>query len=495
MKNNEKNKNKGFVRNTAINVAQDIVSAGNPFNPGGHLVGSIVDGVLMEAGDRRMVRKMYNNINDKTASEILNDLYFEKTAAGIGTVFSMIGKNVGKLGTNVAKYGDKIATKSPMVGNRMGSLGKGVSRYGELLAGGKDVSQLTNNMNAAKKTFFDSGKRLSAFDKKTKAGAFSGKSQDAVQNMRNNMYNDMMNKKDTYQAAKNALELEPSKVLAARVGTGVGVGALGMNTINNISTRMAENNKTASEILDDLYFEKTAGVGSAFSAIGKGAKRYKSLLTGSRIGNLTEDANDAKRIYDATKKIGDKNAYNALNNQLNSEKNKVLATRVGTGVAGGIGLGASINHFRNRDDKTASETLDDLYFEKTAGIGSAVKKIGTKISSSKPVRAVMSNPTISRGAELMTGSRAKALAKEIQDIENQKDNLTILQRLTGKKARLNRAQNKKYKDFDIEAREVERARRGVVGAGAVGLTGANLLKNHIKDKRYLNSMPEDDTAF
>ena len=464
MKNNEKNKNKGFVRNTAINVAQDIVSAGNPFNPGGHLVGSIVDGVLMEAGDRRMVRKMYNNINDKTASEILNDLYFEKTAAGIGTVFSMIGKNVGKLG-------------------------KGVSRYGELLAGG-NAAGLANNVTAAKKTFFDSGKRLASFDKKVKAGAFSGKSQDAVQGMRNNMYNNMMNKKNDYIAAKNALELEPTKVMAARVGTGVagGVG-LGM-AMNN-----RNNETTASEVLDNLYFEKSAGINSAFSTIGKGAKRYKSLLTGSKIGNLTEDVNDAKRIYDTTKKIGDKNAYNALNNQLNSEKNKVLATRVGTGIAGGVGLGTGINHFRNRNDKTALEVLDDLYFEKTAGIGSAVKKIGSKISSSKPVRAVMSNPTISRGAELMTGSRAKALAKEIQDIENQKDNLTILQRLTGKKARLNRAQNKKYKDFDIEAREVEKARRGVVGAGAVGLTGANLLKNHVKDKRYLNSMPEDDTAF
>lgn len=491
MKNNNKEREtKGFLRNTAINVAQDIVSAGNPFNPGGHLIGSIVDGALMEVGDRKMAKKMYNDINHKTASEMLDDLYFEKTA-GLGTVFSTIGKNVGKLGGNVVKYGDKIATRSPMVGKKVGNLGKGVSRYGELLAGG-NAARLENNMNAAKKTFFDSGKRLSTFDKKTKAGAFSGKSQDAVQNMRDNMYNNMMNKKDSYQAAKNALELEPSKVLAARVGTGVGVGALGMSAIDNVSSRMANNNKTAFEYLDDLYFEKTAGIGSAFSTIGKGAKRYKSLLTGSKIGDLAEDVNDAKRIYDSTKKISDKNAYSLLNNQLNSEKNKVLATRIGTGVAGGVGLGMGTNYLRNRNDKTASEILDDAYFEKTAGIGSTAKKIANKITSSKPVQTVMSNPTISRGAELMTGSKAKALAKEIQDIENQKDNLTILQRLTGKKGRLNRVQNKKYRDFDIEAREVEKARRGVVGAGAIGLTGANLLKNHIKDKRYLKSMPNDE---
>ena len=45
---------KGWLRNTAINVAQDFVSAGNPLNPSSHIFGSVSDGVIMEGLDRKM---------------------------------------------------------------------------------------------------------------------------------------------------------------------------------------------------------------------------------------------------------------------------------------------------------------------------------------------------------------------------------------------------------------------------------------------------------
>lgn len=80
-KEQRKKNRKGFLRNSAINVVEDIINVGNPLNPGGHLIGSIADGILMEAGDRRMTKNMYNNLQQQTtkqASEYLDELYMEK---------------------------------------------------------------------------------------------------------------------------------------------------------------------------------------------------------------------------------------------------------------------------------------------------------------------------------------------------------------------------------------------------------------------------------
>lgn len=49
---------KGFVRNMAINVAQDFVNAGNPLNVGSHIVGSVMDSALMEGMTMKMNKKL-----------------------------------------------------------------------------------------------------------------------------------------------------------------------------------------------------------------------------------------------------------------------------------------------------------------------------------------------------------------------------------------------------------------------------------------------------
>lgn len=48
---------KGWLRNTAINVAQDFITAGNPLNPSSHVFGSAADGVLMEGLDRKLAKE------------------------------------------------------------------------------------------------------------------------------------------------------------------------------------------------------------------------------------------------------------------------------------------------------------------------------------------------------------------------------------------------------------------------------------------------------
>ena len=58
---------KGFVRNMAINVAQDFVNAGNPLNVGSHIVGSVMDSALMEGMTMKMNKKLQaQKINQKS---------------------------------------------------------------------------------------------------------------------------------------------------------------------------------------------------------------------------------------------------------------------------------------------------------------------------------------------------------------------------------------------------------------------------------------------
>ena len=64
-----------------------------------------------------------------------------------------------------------------------------------------------------------------------------------------------------------------------------------------------------------------------------------------------------------------------------------------------------------------------------------------------------------------------------------KINLNLFQKATGKKFRLNRLQNKKYRDFDIEAANVSRARKTAAGAGALGVGSGVVAKTYVEDKR------------
>lgn len=377
-KKQKKENRKGFLRNTAINVVEDIVNMGNPLNPGGHVLGSIADGALMEASDRRMAKKMYKDVtdtmNNKTASEYLDELYMEKTA-GIGSAI----KGLGAL---------KIGPKA------LGEFGKqvtnGANRYKQLLTGSnianlnKDVSNKVNTMRATNYNLNQSRSKLNALNDKINSGAFAGKSEQAMQGINKNRKN------------------------------------LAHDVLNN--TKALDTAKTN-----------------------------------------VENAADALAL----------------------EQNKVLATRVGTGVAAGVGAKNLLN--RRNDEKQASEYLDELYMEKTAGIGN----LGKKIADSKFVNMLAHNDTIKRTGELLTGSKARSIANEIKEIEDKKKNLNLFEKMTGKKHRLNRLQNQKYRDFDLEASNVSRARKTAAGGAALGFTGSNIAHTYVRDKRRDPSMPTE----
>lgn len=378
-KEQRKKNRKGFLRNSAINVVEDIINVGNPLNPGGHLIGSIADGILMEAGDRRMTKNMYNNLQQQTtkqASEYLDELYMEKTAnpiAAIGRVVGNLGKSIAGTGVGKAVVGSKAGQQAI----------NGVSRYKQLLTGsnlanmGKDVATKQSALRSANYNLNQSKTKFNALNDKIKAGDFAGKSEQA------------------------------------------------MNKIN------ANKQNLAKDVLNNKAAVKDAA------------------------GNLST-------------------AYDGLA----AEKNKVLATRVATGGVAGLGAKHVIDS-RQGNERNASEYLNELYMEKTAGIGS----IGKKVTNSRIATKLMNNEGLRRTGELLTGSKARSIAREIKDIENQKNNLNLFQKATGKKFRLNRLQNKKYRDFDIEAANVSRARKTAAGAGALGVGSGVVAKTYVEDKR------------
>ena len=98
---------------------------------------------------------------------------------------------------------------------------------------------------------------------------------------------------------------------------------------------------------------------------------------------------------------------------------------------------------------------------------------------------------IDRGISLFTGSRAKKLAKNIRDIEDEKNNLKLYQKLLGKKATLNKAQRDLYKQFDAEARNVDLARKGAIGVGAVAIGAKKAIDNNEKKSQTTSTAPID----
>ena len=113
---------------------------------------------------------------------------------------------------------------------------------------------------------------------------------------------------------------------------------------------MYEQNKKASELLDEMYMEKQAGIKQT-------ARRYKDLITGKTLKETEEFARQ----------------YPTLTGDLYREVRKAKAKRkkiikgvtgagiVGTGAAGAYAL-------KKHHDKKASELLDDIYMQKTAGV-------------------------------------------------------------------------------------------------------------------------------
>lgn len=61
---------RGFLRNMAINTAQDFVNAGNPLNVGSHIVGSVLDSAVMEGMTMKMNKKLQaQKINERKLSQ------------------------------------------------------------------------------------------------------------------------------------------------------------------------------------------------------------------------------------------------------------------------------------------------------------------------------------------------------------------------------------------------------------------------------------------
>ncbi len=362
-KENKNNKKKGFIRNTAINVAQDLVNAGNPLNPGGHILGSIADGVLMEAGDRKMAKSVYDSMynQQKNAHDMLDEMFMEKTA-GIGNLCA---------GVRMMKNPD---SRKVVIGALTGSRTRAVKKQM------KDIEAQKQRLNIVQKMF---GK-----DKKL----------------------------DKQYAAKMQ-QLEHEKDLSRGVRTRVAKGAAVTGGVTGgavAGKHMYDQQKNAHDMLDEMFMEKTAGVEAILNTVGrklyaipktapKMMGRYKELLTGKNIAGLEQSTNQAKqkffdagKKYDAVRKaganpnvnpntlgnvssnvntqmynnmMGQKQAYQAAKQGLQAEKNKVLATRVGTGVGAGL-----IAKDMYDQQKNAHDMLDEMFMEKTAGLADVKKK-------------------------------------------------------------------------------------------------------------------------
>ena len=357
-KEDKKNRRKGFIRNTAINVAQDFVNAGNPFNPGGHILGSIADGVLMEVGDRKMAKSVYNSMADqqRTAEDLLDEMFMEKTA-GVRNFCA---------GVRMMKNPD---SRKVITGALTGSRARAVKR--EL----KDIESKKQGLNTIQK-MTGKGGRLEK------------------------------------QRLAKAQQLQHEKDLSRAVRGRAAKGAVAVGAVGAGGKYVYDRTKQANDMLDEMFMEKTAGVEALLNVAGrklynlpkaapKAMGRYKELLTGKNVAGLEQSANQAKqKFFDAGKKydtvrkagmnpganpntlgnitpgvnkqmydnmMGQKQAYQAAKEGLQAEKNKVLATRVGTGLGAGL-----IAKDMYDQQKNAHDMLDNMFMEKTAGFG--VKK-------------------------------------------------------------------------------------------------------------------------
>ena len=115
---------------------------------------------------------------------------------------------------------------------------------------------------------------------------------------------------------------------------------------------MYEQNKQASDSLDEMYMEKIAGVRKAIG-------RYKDLLTGKTLKELEEFS----RQYPSLS--GD--LAREVRKAKKERKTAIRRTAIGLGVTG-IGAGAGAYAIKKHHDKQASDLLDEMYMEKIAGV-------------------------------------------------------------------------------------------------------------------------------
>ena len=400
MTNKEKNnRRKGFVRNTAINVAQDIVNAGNPLNPGGHLLGSIADGILMEAGDRKMAKSTYDSIaNQKTAFDMLDEMYLEKEASSRKARQDKMNYNEWVNKQNAKQRPKK---KSGVVGpkNQQVLLPE-VSRRQTL----KDKSDLAREyvQNPYKKSPFKTDKAMgmvpvSVNKQKSKAGQKI--SEKVVDIASDSPLADVSKTKGT----KIGKYLLMAGVPVA--GTGIGLAA------RDIYKKHKQSEKTAFDMLDEMYMEKTAAmsgvvftpiadkISTKIGNIGAGARMLKNpdsrkvitgALTGSRSRALKKEIRDlqaqrdnlniAQKITGKKKKLDRQYKLKLQDLEHEQDLSKTVrgaAAKTGL-VAGGTGLAAKTMYDQN---KQASDLLDNMYMEKTAGIETILANVGSKLST------------------------------------------------------------------------------------------------------------------
>ena len=212
-KENKKNKKKGFIRNTVINVAQDLVNAGNPLNPGGHILGSVADGMLMEVGDRKMAKNVYDSMynQQKTAAEeLLDEMFMDKTASS---------RRAKQDKANFNAWSSKQNSKQ-------------IRRGGE-------VPQLTKEMVEKQKRRFGNGVKKTTPLKRVNTKAKQIKRAP-------------MNTPFVRQTTKDLKNTKKYLLAAGGVGAAAGLGMAGKH--------IYDQQKNAHDMLDEMFMEKTAGL-------------------------------------------------------------------------------------------------------------------------------------------------------------------------------------------------------------------------------------------
>ena len=491
-KENKKNKKKGFIRNTVINVAQDLVNAGNPLNPGGHILGSVADGMLMEVGDRKMAKNVYDSMynQQKTATEeLLDEMFMDKTASSRRAKQDKANFNAWSSKQNskqIRRGGEVPQLTREMVEKQKRRFGNGVKKTTPLKRVSPQAKQIkrapmntpfvrqtTKDLKNTKKYLLAAGgvgaaaglgmagkhiydQQKNAHDmldemfmektagvrnlcagvrmmknpdsRKVVTGALTGSRTRAVKKQMKDIEAQRQGlttaqkmfgkgKKLDKQYAAKMQQLEHEKDLSRGVRTRVAKGAAATGGVAGgvvAGKHMYDQQKNAHDMLDEMFMEKTAGVEAILNTVGrklytipktapKMMGRYKELLTGKNVAGLEQSANQAKqkffdagKKYDAVRKaganpsvnpntlgnvspevstqmyknmMGQKQAYQAAKEGLQAEKNKVLATRVGTGVGAGL-----IAKDVYDQQKNAHDMLDEMFMEKTAGLVNVKKK-------------------------------------------------------------------------------------------------------------------------
>lgn len=286
-------------------------------------------------------------VNDsKQAYDSFNNYY--KTLAKSKKASQKSSKKIGKL----VKQQEKVLDRSK----------KGLSKANYVNEGIKDnlVDQHDNIINALKDAHNNDTIRTSNIDE-----------------LIGNAKTMRKQSKKIYKEDKRKYRKEQAKHLLTVGATSVGVGGAG--TIGIKAAQMNNQNKQASDVLDDLFLEKTAKINLQTPPI-------HNLLnaTANNFNNATALANKATQSP-----LNTANMLNPIGNPITN-----LAASGANMMPNGVSKVSMINY------------LDDLYLEKTAGIKDKVVNVGKRYK------------------DLLTGDSAKKLRTIRND---SKDSLTRAQ--------------------------------------------------------------------